>query len=186
MSSLSDHFALNTTLRNFCFLAHTEDTHSEQSTQHTWIFFFFSLSAHRKHHSRLHSMASHKTRCGAFPFAQSHRGTHSIFGTARTPNIKLFASHISLFTNNNAPASFSTYFALYNILDWGSGAFCCSTYVTRGHVASSSSQKSGTDETWGARAAAGENQECHASRAQNRKSDSNLPIFFIEKQKLIL
>lgn len=97
MSSLSDHFALNTTLRNFCFLAHTH---------------YFT-----EKHSRKHFMATYVARISTLRFAHctnSHNCTHWLFKT-------LFWYFSALLSHYFSPTIMfhraSPYiFALYNTL----------------------------------------------------------------------
>lgn len=159
MSSLSDHFALNTTLRNFCFLAlHTEDTHTEKTDGHTITHFFLDILAfcaysHRKHHSRLHFMASSHLKLGIsgrsrYNTLTSPALTYLLFGTTRTPKTLTVYNHIiffsPFFSQQQCASELLHVFRSVQHTGLGSGAFCCSTYVTSCGVAKSTNKKSGT------------------------------------------
>ena len=94
MSSLSDHFALNTTLRNFCFLAHR---HYFTKKQHSRFNFMLS---HWNGRRKLHTAPLHIIATQALAFKMHYFIISSIcftdflhFNTVRASSPHIFALH---------------------------------------------------------------------------------------------
>lgn len=149
MSSLSDHFALNTTLRNFCFLAHTEDTHWNRTAHTAHLAFAISLSLFSLFTENTTAACTswRRTKLGVARSGFTLTSRHSLatFRYCTHPHHQRFAFTLFFpFSQQQCASELLYVFHSVQHTGLGSGAFCCSTYVTMRHVAKSTAQKSGT------------------------------------------